>query len=121
MSQDERPRVEILVGDSWTGVDEEFDELRRRWRLAREHDDLLELTTWEGPLMLHPEALKAARDPVDREQDDEVEIDDVWPEVDDPDMARAIEEVSGQHPRRSCEGPPRNVMYIHRRGRGQAH
>ncbi len=49
MSKDERPRVEILVGHDWTEVYEEFEELRRRWRLARQHDDLLELTTWEGP------------------------------------------------------------------------
>jgi len=116
MTRDETPRVEILLGGSWTEVQEDFDELRRRWRLAREQDDLLELTAWEGPLLLHPDAVKAACDPVDREQDDEVEIEVVWPEVDEPDMARAIEEVSGQHPRRSREGPPKNVVYIHRRG-----
>jgi hypothetical protein len=70
--------------------------------------------------LLHPEALKAACNPVDRAQD-EGEIDLVWPEVDDPDMAQAIEEVSRQHPRRPCERPPRNVVYIRRRGWGQAH
>ena len=121
MSEDERPGVEILVGQSWTEVHEEFDELRRRWRLAREHDDLLELTSWDGPLLLHLDALKAASNPADREQDDEVELDVVWSEVDDPDMARAIEETSRQHPRRSRDGPPRNVVYIQRRGWGQAH
>jgi hypothetical protein len=41
MPEDERPRVEILVEGDWTGVHEEFDELRRRWRLAREHHELL--------------------------------------------------------------------------------
>jgi hypothetical protein len=119
MSEDEWPRVEILVGGSWTEVYEDFDELRRRWRLAREHDDLLELTTWEGPLLLHPEALKAACNPVGREQDDEVdEVEVVWPEVDDPDMARAIDEVSGQHLRRSPERAHRGMWCTSAAGGG---
>jgi hypothetical protein len=105
MSQDERPLVEILVEGDWTEVREEFDELRRRWRPAREHDDLLELTGWEGALLLRPEALTAASNPVDRGKEDEGEIELVWPEVDDPDMAQVIEEVSGEHARRSCERP----------------
>jgi hypothetical protein len=118
MSEDERPRAAILVSHDWTEVYEKFDELRRRWRLARKQNDLLELTSWEGPLLLDPYALKAACNPADREQDDAVEIDVVWPEVEDPDMAQAIKEVSGQQPRTQCEGPPRNVVYIHHRRMG---
>lgn len=120
MSEEERPRVEILVGGSWTQVLEEFSELRCRWKRARKRSGLLELTGWEGPLLLHPDALQAACDPVDREHcEDDLEL--AWPELEDADIDQAIEEINAEERRRRCEERPGQVRYILRRGWGQAH
>jgi hypothetical protein len=123
MTESAKPRVEILVGASWTQVIQRLDEVRARWHHAREQNGLLELTAWDGVMLVHPDALQAVCQPVEPEL---LEDDDLKWDLDLDGIDEAPSDIAdGQShevdsPARQDEQPTHRPL-IDRRRRGGAH